>query len=134
MKKILILLFIFLSAGIINGQQTVDYILKARALTSGGKTDQAIVLLNKALGENQDSRLFTERAEANLLKGDYSGAISDYNEANRISSSSGEYGLARVYAIKGDAATALYHLGLNLNSKYKCRCSRNCWGLPPPRS
>jgi tetratricopeptide (TPR) repeat protein len=119
MKKILILLFIFLSAGIINGQQTVDYILKARALTSGGKTDQAIVLLNKALGENQDSRLFTERAEANLLKGDYSGAISDYNEANRISSSSGEYGLARVYAIKGDAATALYHLGLNLNSQYK---------------
>jgi tetratricopeptide (TPR) repeat protein len=119
MKKILILFFIFLSAGIINGQQTVDYILKARALTSSGKTDQAIVLLNKALGENQDSRLFTERAESNLVKGDYSGAISDYNEANRISPSSGEYGLARVYAIKGDAATAFYHLGLNLNSQYK---------------
>ena len=60
-----------------------------------------------------------ERADANIVKGDYSGAISDFNEANRVSPSSGEYGLARIYALKGDAATALYHLELNMNSSFK---------------
>ena len=53
-------------------QQTVDYILKARALTEAGKPEQAINLLNRAINETKESRLFTERAEANILKGDYS--------------------------------------------------------------
>ncbi len=119
MKKI-ITLFLFLSgAGIIFGQQTVDYILKARALAEAGKHEQAINLLNEAINGTKEGRLYTERAEANILSGDYSGAISDYNEANKITPFSGEYGLARIYALKGDAATALYHLELNLNSADK---------------
>ena len=53
------------------------------------------------------------------IKGDYSSAISDYNEANKITPFSGEFGLSRIYALKGDAATSLYHLELNLNSRYR---------------
>lgn len=119
MKKIVTLFVFLLSAGFLSGQQTVDYILKARALTESGKPDQAINLLNKALTETKTSRLLTERAEADILKGDYSGAIADYNEANKITPFSGEYGLSRIYALKGDAATSLYHLELNLNSPDK---------------
>jgi len=119
MKKIIILFWVLLSAGTIYGQQTVESILKARALTEAGKPDQAINLLSVVIKGTGDSRLYTERAEANILKGDYSSAISDFNEANRISPFSGEYGLSRIYALKGDAATALYHLEMNLNSPFK---------------
>ena len=119
MKKIIILFWVLLSAGTIYGQQTVESILKARALTEAGNPDQAINLLSVVIKGTGDSRLYTERAEANILKGDYSSAISDFNEANRISPFSGEYGLSRIYALKGDAATALYHLEMNLNSPFK---------------
>jgi predicted Zn-dependent protease len=70
MKKIITLFVFLLSAGIITGQQTVDCILKARALNESGKPDQAIALLNVAINETKDSRLYTERAQANILKGD----------------------------------------------------------------
>lgn len=119
MKKLIILFWVFLSAGSIYGQQNVDYILKAKALRESGKPDQAISLLNGAINGSMDSGLFIERAEANILKGDYSGAISDFNEANRIKPLSGEYGLSRTYALKGDVSTALYHLGLSMNSPFK---------------
>ncbi len=119
MKKIIILFWILLGAVTVYGQQTIDYILKARAFSEDGKPEQAITLLNRAISETKESRLFFERAEANILKGDYSAAISDYNEADKLTSSSGEYGLARIYALKGDARTALYHLELSMNSPFK---------------
>jgi tetratricopeptide (TPR) repeat protein len=119
MKKIITLIWILMIAGTVYGQQTVDYILKARAFTEGGKPDQAINLLNRALSETKESRLFTERADANMLKGDYSAAISDFNEANKLTPFLGEYGLSRIYSLKGDAGTALYHLEINMNSPFK---------------
>jgi tetratricopeptide (TPR) repeat protein len=119
MKKIIIFSWIVLSTVVVSGQQPVDYILKARALREAGKADQSISMLNEALNSDKESNLYLERAEANILKGDYSGAIRDFNEANRITPASGEFGLSRTYALKGDAATALYHLEMNLNSGYK---------------
>jgi tetratricopeptide (TPR) repeat protein len=119
MKKTLSLVLIMICTGTVFGQQTVDYILKAKAYTESGKPELAVDLLTSAIAVAKESRLFTERAEANIVKGDYSGAISDYNEANKITPSSGEYGLSRIYALKGDAATALYHLERNLNSSFR---------------
>jgi tetratricopeptide (TPR) repeat protein len=119
MKKFLTLLGFILCSGIICGQQTVDYILKARALREAGADDASISLLNGVLNEIKDSRLFGERAEAKILKGDYSGAMSDFNEANKLTPFSGEYGLSRIYALKGDARTSLYHLEMNLNSPFR---------------
>ncbi len=119
MKKIIILGWTLILAGTLSGQQVVDYILKAKAYTETGRADQAINLLTGAIAVTKESRLFTQRAEIRIIEGDYSGAISDYNEANKITSNSGEYGLARIYALKRDAATALYHLELNLNSSFR---------------
>jgi tetratricopeptide (TPR) repeat protein len=119
MKKIITLFWILLSTGMIYGQQTIDYILKARALTEAGKPDQAIAILSEAISITKESRLYLERAEAHILKGDYSGAIGDYNEADKFTPLSGEYGLSRIYSLKGDAGTAMYHLEQNLNSTFK---------------
>jgi tetratricopeptide (TPR) repeat protein len=116
MKKAVFLVLALILSISVPGQQSVDIILKARSLKEAGKPDLAIKILETAIGKVKDSRLYTERAEANIMKGNYSDAISDYNEANKLTPNSGEYGLSRIYALKGDAATALYHLETNLNS------------------
>jgi tetratricopeptide (TPR) repeat protein len=82
MKKLLFLVYALIISGSVYSQQTVDYILKSRALKESGKTEPALELLTKAIAENKDSRLYTERAEIFLIKSNYSAAISDYNEAN----------------------------------------------------
>jgi tetratricopeptide (TPR) repeat protein len=119
MKKTVILVSALLFSGIISGQTTFDFLLKAKALNKSGKPDQAIEILSGALKDQQDSRLFLERAEANFNKGDLSAALSDFNSANNLVKFSGEYGLARTYAMKGDASTSLYHLEQNLKSPVK---------------
>jgi tetratricopeptide (TPR) repeat protein len=119
MKKILTLVLLLLWAGIVSGQQIVDYILKSKAYAEAGKADLAINLLTGAIGMTRDSRLYIQRAEVNMIKGDYTAAISDYNEANKITPYSGEYGLSRIYALRGDAATSLYHLETDLNSSFR---------------
>lgn len=119
MKKILTFSGIVFITLTVHGQLPIERILNARALNEAGKPDQAIELVGKTIDQSGDYRLFLVRAESYILKGDYSSATSDFNEANRIVPSSGEYGLARIYAIRGDAATSLYHLELNMNSLFK---------------
>lgn len=120
MRKTVALLFI-LSVSFASFAQDllVDNILKARALAATGQADLAVDGLSEAINSTSDYRLYLERAEAYSLKGDYSAAISDYNEANRLNQGSGDFGLAKVYALRGDAQTALYHLGMNLESDWK---------------
>ena len=118
-RKILIFISAFFLICSVSGQSTYDILLKAKALTSTGKPSQAEELLNAAPGIHSDVRLLAERAEARIQVGDYKGAIDDFNSANKITQYSGDYGLARIYAIKGDAATALYHLDRSMSSRYK---------------
>jgi len=119
MKKALYVICTLLYSAALSGQQITDYILKAKALNESGFPEKSIELLSASLTNNKESRLLEERAEAYILKGDYPAAISDFNEANKINPFSGEYGLSRIYALKGDAATSLYHLELNLKSIFK---------------
>jgi tetratricopeptide (TPR) repeat protein len=119
MKKILLLVAAFFFAGIISGQSSFEILLKARALSGTGEHSKAVEILSAAIGEKKESRLYLERAEAYFLEGDYSKAISDYNTANSLTSHSGDYGLARIYAIKGDAVASLSHLEMNLLSPFK---------------
>ncbi len=119
MKKIITFFWVLISTCLIYGQPVADYLLKAKALNEAGKPELAIKILDGALTEKREYPIYLQRAESNSLKGDYSAAIADLNEANKITPGSGEYGLARIYSLKGDASTALYHLELNLNSRYK---------------
>lgn len=119
MKKILFFILLSLAAGGLQGQTKSDFLMKGRALVERGKHDEAISLLSAALENYKEKDVYLQRAEAFLAKGDYSQAINDYNSVNSVSPGSGEYGLARIYALKGDAATAVYHLELCLGSEYR---------------
>lgn len=103
----------------VSGQQVIDYMLLGRAYTEAGKAGEAIDVLSSAIEKKPEGLLYLERASAYMLNGDYSAAIKDFNAANEIEEASGEYGLARVYALKGDVATSLYHMELNLKSPFK---------------
>jgi tetratricopeptide (TPR) repeat protein len=120
MKRIiLIIISVFCLTGIVSGQSAYDLLLKAKALTSRGKPEKVVELLSAAPGIRSDSRLLIARAEAKLQSGDLNGAIDDFNSAGKIKQYSGEYGLARVYAIKGDASTSLYHLEISMRSSFR---------------
>jgi tetratricopeptide (TPR) repeat protein len=119
MKQLIALTFIVAFTGSVTAQQPADFLMKARALCENGKPDQAVKVLTEAIASSNDSRFYIERAEAKISQHSYSDAISDLNEANKIAPSSGESGLSRIYALKGDAATSLYHLEQCMNSSYK---------------
>jgi tetratricopeptide (TPR) repeat protein len=119
MKRKLVFILFFGISLIMTGQKPVDYLMKGKALVETGKPGDAVVILSKALESSTESTIYLGRAEAFMAMGDYSQAINDYNSANKISPLSGEYGLARIYALKGDAATAVYHLESSLKSPFK---------------
>lgn len=119
MKKTIIILAAFLFSEILCAQTPADYIIRARALTKSGKAEEAVRLLSEAVRIHNDSRLYCEKAEAEIATGDLSAAIADFNTANSIEQYSGEYGLAGVYARKGDAATSMYHLEIFMKSPFR---------------
>jgi tetratricopeptide (TPR) repeat protein len=102
-----------------NGQLVYETLLHSEALIKSGKNGEAIELLSSAIKDKKDSRLFIERAEAFIKERDYQNAINDCNTANSLIPYSGEYVLARIYAMKGDAATSLYHLERNIGSPFR---------------
>jgi Flp pilus assembly protein TadD len=118
LKNILLIPFIIVSLSL-SGQSPVNGLLMGKSLIDRGLQDEAINVITQALGSENDYRLYLLRAEAKESKGDYAEAISDLNEANRIVPNSGEFGLSRIYAIKGDPQTSLYHLDLNLGSGFR---------------
>lgn len=100
-------------------QMIAGDLMKAEALLSYGKADIALSEIDKAILAYPDYRLLLKRADINIKLNDLSSAIRDLTEANKQKPYSGEYGLARIFAMKGDVETALYHLDLNLKSEYK---------------
>ncbi|MCU0456296.1 MAG: tetratricopeptide repeat protein [Bacteroidales bacterium] len=104
---------------LVSAQGTYELLLRSKALTASGKNAEAIGILSSSADLPNDVRLLTARADAKLMNGDISGAIEDYTSAGKIRLNSGEYGLARSYARKGDPATSLYHLEACLRSELR---------------
>jgi tetratricopeptide (TPR) repeat protein len=119
MKKILLFILVFLNVLIANGQKPVDYLMKSKALMEVGKFSDAILLLSKDSENLREYPVLLMRAEAFMSDGNYSRAMNDFNTSNTIESLSGEYGLAQIYGLKGDASTAIYHLELSMKSSFK---------------
>lgn len=119
MKKIILASALIVFAGLVSGQKTVDHLMKARAFAESGQYNNAIGVLSAAIGSSEESSLLMERAEAYIYTGDLSAAVNDLNSANRITPRLGEYGLARVYAMRRDVSTSLYHLERHLTSSFK---------------
>ena len=101
------------------GQQNNDAVLEAKALSARGNHSDAITLLSDAIRLKPESRLYIERAEINLQLRNYDASLQDFSEANRLEQRSGDYGLAKVYALKGDVPNSMRHLTMSMESAYK---------------
>lgn len=119
MKRVYISVILLLFLSTLKGQSGYDLVLRAKALCETGEPGRAIELLSAATGSASDSRLLLSLGEAYMLEGDYPGAIDAFTRANKITMHSGDYGLARVYSLKGIAATSLYHLGQSMESSFR---------------
>lgn len=117
MKKILIIFLLLTFTRLADAQETFDVLLRAKAASAAGKTDEAVRILSEADGT--DLRILLERSEVFISKGDYQSAITDLNSANSIKRGSGDFGLSRIYALKREAATSMYHLASCLRSPFR---------------
>ncbi|HVN59352.1 MAG TPA: tetratricopeptide repeat protein [Bacteroidales bacterium] len=119
MKKTYLILFLIGICIRSSGQDNNDLLMRARALSDRGKLQEAISLLSESAAVTTDARILVALGDARMNSGNYAEAVSAYNRANTLSPASGEYGLARVSAIKGEARNSLAHLELNINSGYR---------------
>lgn len=117
MKKVLILFLLLTLALHVDAQETYDVLLRAKAASAAGKTDEAARILSEA--DRTDLRILLERSEVFISKGDYQSAITDLNSANALKPGSGDFGLSRIYALKKEAATSMYHLSSCLRSPFR---------------
>lgn len=118
MRRLQFIVFITLFSGYASGQ-AADYIMKSRALIEAEKNSEAAILLTEAVSKGTDSRYYVYRGDALTALGRYEEAIKDYAFANQIEPSSGDYGLARIYAMAGNASRSLGYLSSHLESRYK---------------
>jgi tetratricopeptide (TPR) repeat protein len=119
MKKTIFLVSAFFLPWIISGQSSFEAILKSRSLSESGEHLKAIEILSSSIYLKEDGRLYAERGNVSILAGDGDKAISDFRRANELAEHSGDYGLARIYGLKGDAKESLRYLEMNLLSRYR---------------
>lgn len=119
MKRFLILINTLFFTVAIFAQLPSDYLIRAKAYIETGKSREAIELLSEGLLKNNEYRLYIARAEAFVSIGDYRSASAGFISANTLAMYSGEYGLARISALKGDAVSSLNHLENNLKSSFR---------------
>ncbi len=117
MKKLLIVILLLTSIRFLDAQETYDVLLKARAASTAGRNDEALRILSE--GNKGDIRILLERSEIYISKGDYQSAITDLNGANAVSTGAGDFGLSRIYALRREASTSMYHLASCLHSPFR---------------
>lgn len=104
---------------LVSAQDNADLLMKSKALIDRGKASEAVNLLLGTAAVSSDYHIWLMLAEAKTNIGDYRGAESDFKKASSLLPGSGEYGLSRIAALKGDAKGSLYHLDLNIQSDFK---------------
>lgn len=119
MKRLFTIVFVLLTGLSLSAQDVTRLLLEAKSLVDTSRPDKALSLLVSSEETSKDARSLLMRADIYLMNNNLSAAIADYNSANRLSPGSGEYGLARCYAMKSDAATAVYHLEREMQSDFK---------------
>jgi tetratricopeptide (TPR) repeat protein len=119
MKTKLVIIFIALCPLIIQAQNIADDLLKAKAMMDHGDNTSAVSLLSASLLKSSNSRILLLRGDAFTASGKYNEAISDYTAAGSIEPGSGDYGISRIFSLKGDVKTSLIHLERNLGSSFR---------------
>ncbi|MDT8400420.1 MAG: tetratricopeptide repeat protein [Bacteroidales bacterium] len=115
----ILITFLIIHGSNISAQDINTYLTKAAALKDRSMFSQAIALYTEAIALEEDYRLFTERGDAYLKKGETEAAIDDFKMANNLKPGSAYLGLARAYAINNEGEKAITSLQQHLKSEFK---------------
>jgi tetratricopeptide (TPR) repeat protein len=115
----IVIIMLSLAQGVYSQSRVYDVILRSSALRGSGRASEAILLIDEALIDGVDYRLLLERGEAFLMMNNLEEAYSSFSHASAVRAHSGSFGLARVYAAKGDVRNSLDQLEHNLNSTFR---------------
>lgn len=116
LNRLLLVCLLLMTHLISESQESDDNLLRVKSLLDRGMYGSVLEVSEQA---RDDYRILLMCGEAALRGGDYSLAAGYYNRADLLNDGSGQLGLARVYAAKGDAATAVYHLEQHLASRFR---------------
>jgi len=103
----------------LSAQDSYELLLKAKSLADRGRLPELISFLSGQPASATDFRLKLMLADAKMNSGNYLGAEADYRDAEKLMAGSGQYGLARISALKGDVRSSLYHLDKNIASQFR---------------
>jgi tetratricopeptide (TPR) repeat protein len=119
MKTIPVIIFAAMCPVILLAQNITDDLLRAKAMMDHGDNTSAVSFLSSSLLKTRDSRLLLLRGDAFAASGKYTEAIGDFTAAGNLEPNSGEYGLARIFSLKGDVKISLIHLERNIGSSFR---------------
>jgi tetratricopeptide (TPR) repeat protein len=119
MKTIPVIIFAAMCPVILLAQNITDDLLRAKAMMDHGDNTSAVSFLSSSLLKTRDSRLLLLRGDAFAASGKYTEAIDDFTAAGNLEPNSGEYGLARIFSLKGDVKISLIHLERNIGSSFR---------------
>jgi len=119
--KIVPLMSIMILLPVLLYSQTEAYkaLLKADAYIKSDDNVSSLSVIDNFLNDGRDYRFLVMRGNINLAEANLSAAESDFSEASKLSAGSGAIGLARVFAIRKDAAGSIAFLNENLNSPFR---------------
>lgn len=96
-----------------------DATMRSIVLRESGKTADALNLIEGTIESYDDYRLHIERGELKLSLNDVDAAMESFMRASELKEGAGSFGLARIHAIRGDAASSLKYLEENLRSAFR---------------
>ncbi|MFO7575222.1 MAG: tetratricopeptide repeat protein [Bacteroidales bacterium] len=96
-----------------------DAIMRSAVLRESEKTAEALTIIEGTMTSYDDYRLHVERGELKLSVNDIDAAMASFMRASELKERAGSFGLARIYAFRGDAVNSLKHLEENLRSHFR---------------
>jgi tetratricopeptide (TPR) repeat protein len=119
MKSLFLIIILGLVTAFSFSQEGINSLLVARSYMERGEYSSTLSTIESSSEAQSDYRYKNLEGEMFLRSSDFSSAITAFNGANQIKESSGDLGLAMVYAGLGDSKTSMFYLENHLKSEFK---------------
>ena len=119
MKKKVVLLVLLIASQLVTGQARYESLLRARALSERGESEEALAVLSSVISDMPDADLFLLRGDIWLEMKNVAQARGDFMAAENLEQGTGLFGLAKCAAATGDALAATSYLEAHLKTPFR---------------
>ncbi|MCU0365615.1 MAG: tetratricopeptide repeat protein [Bacteroidales bacterium] len=119
MKKKVVLLILIIASQLVAGQARYESLLRARALSERGESEEALAVLSPVIIDMPDADLFLLRGDIWLEMKNVAKARGDFMAAENLEQGTGLFGLAKCAAATGDALAATSYLEAHLKTPFR---------------